>query len=453
LPFFADIDGADAGFDPRDHLTVDVRLGDWGAIKSLGGNIPLIADIIVNHISRESPQFQDYLENGAQSKYRDLFLTLDRVFPEGVSEAELHKIKRPRPGRPFTTIDFPDGRKREFWCTFTSNQLDIDVECPEGRQYLISIFDKFHQVGITTVRLDAVGYAIKRPGTSCFMIPETYAFIDELVLLARERNIEVLVEVHGHYQTQIELARRVDYVYDFSLPALVLHTLFASNARALKAWLKIAPRNCVNVLDTHDGIGIVDVGPTEELDGLLALDEINTLVETIHRNSNGESRQATGSNANNVDLYQINCTFYAALAGNNLKYLVARAIQFFSPGIPQVYYVGLLAGKNDMNLLHKTEVGRDINRHYYTKAEIRSAMSVPVVRGLCRLIALRNAHPAFNGEWSIVDDADHELHMRWTNVTDFIELQLRLDPLNATITYSSSGRTKTIDLADLAQSA
>ena len=74
--------------------------------------------------------------------------------------------------------------------------------------------------------------------------------------------------------------------------------------------------------------------------------------------------------ANNLDLYQVNCTFYDALGRRDNEYLIARAIQFFAPGIPQVYYVGLLAGTNDMELLARTRVGRDINRHYYTPAEI-----------------------------------------------------------------------------------
>ena len=58
----------------------------------------------------------------------------------------------------------------------------------------------------------------------------------------------------------MEIARKVDRVYDFALPPLVLHTLFEKNARALKQWLAISPRNAVTVLDTHDGIGVIDVG-------------------------------------------------------------------------------------------------------------------------------------------------------------------------------------------------
>ena len=221
------------------------------------------------------------------------------------------------------------------------------------------------------IRLDAVGYAIKKAGTSCFMIPETFEFIAELSARAHRLGMEVLVEIHSHYLQQIEIAKQVDSVYDFALPPLVLHALYACDAAPLARWLAISPRNAVTVLDTHDGIGVIDVGADATgAPGLLEPMAIDHLVEQIHAKSRDQSRQATGAAASNLDLYQVNCTFYDALGRNDDDYLIARALQFFAPGIPQVYYVGLLAGTNDMELLARSEVGRDINRHYYTSAEM-----------------------------------------------------------------------------------
>ena len=214
---------------------------------------------------------------------------------------------------------------------------------PEAQRYLASILQRLHGAGIRAIRLDAVGFAIKKAGTSCFMIPETFAFIAGLTAQAHALGMEVLVEVHGHYQDQIDVARQVDWVYDFALPPLVLHTLYTRNAAALKHWLEIRPRNAVTVLDTHDGIGVADVDAArgnDGLQGLLTPAEIDTLVKTIHQRSRGESRIASGSAASNVDASQINCTFYDALGRRDAEYLVARAIQCFVPGIPQVYYVG-----------------------------------------------------------------------------------------------------------------
>jgi sucrose phosphorylase len=133
-----------------------------------------------------------------------------------------------------------------------------------------------------------------------------------------------------------------------------LHAIFNRTARYLTQWLAISPRNAITVLDTHDGIGVIDIGADGANPGLIPPDELDALVERIHTNSHGQSRQATGAAASNLDLYQVNCTFYDALGHNDREYLLARAIQFFAPGIPQVYYVGLLAGENDMALLAKT---------------------------------------------------------------------------------------------------
>jgi sucrose phosphorylase len=185
----------------------------------------------------------------------------------------------------------------------------------------------------------------------------------------------------------------VDRVYDFALPPLVLHAIFNHTARYLKQWLEISPRNSVTVLDTHDGIGVIDIGVDrinpEDRPGLVPSNELDDLVEKIHANSNGQSRLATGAAASNLDLYQVNCTFYDALGRNDNDYLLARAIQFFVPGVPQVYYVGL------------EEVDRCIKR--------------PVVQSLFGLIHLRNRHPAFDGSFSMPGSQDSRITLRWDN--------------------------------------
>jgi len=294
-----------------------------------------------------------------------------------------------------------------------------------------------------------VGYAIKKPGTSCFMIPETFAFIAELTEQARALGIEVLVEVHSYYAQQVEIARRVDWVYDFALPPLLLHALFQADARPLIEWLAVRPKNAITVLDTHDGIGVIDVGADASgKPGLLTPEEINNLVETIHKRSKGESRQATGEAANNLDLYQVNCTYYDALGQNDTEYLIARAVQFFVPGIPQVYYVGLLAGANDMELLARTGVGRDINRHYYTPGEVLSALKKPVVQKLVEVIRMRNAHPAFGGEATVESAAVHEFRITWKLGNTWARLNVDLRKPAATIEYSTedAGQSGTIQI-------
>jgi sucrose phosphorylase len=176
LPFFHPIDGADAGFDPIDHTQVDRRLGTWDDVTALAAQTELMGDVIVNHVSSRSPQFEDFHARGSDSPFAGMFLTYDRVFPQGARGSDLLAIYRPRPGLPFTAHRTASGDQLLLWTTFTSEQVDIDVHHAEGKRYLAGVLERFHAAGIRAIRLDAVGYAVKRPGTSCFMIPETFAF-------------------------------------------------------------------------------------------------------------------------------------------------------------------------------------------------------------------------------------------------------------------------------------
>ncbi|MBA6353624.1 sucrose phosphorylase [Colwellia sp. BRX9-1] len=445
LPFYYPIDGSDAGFDPIDHTQVDSRLGNWDDIKELGKNHELMADLIVNHMSAQSEEFKDVLKNGQKSPFWELFLTKDKVFPNGLSTTQQEKIYRPRPGSCFTHFSLPNNESADFWTTFTDNQIDIDVTSEIGKAYLKRILTTFSENNIKMIRLDAAGYALKKAGTSCFMLDETFEFIDELSSIANKLGIETLVEIHSYYQTQIEIAKRVDRVYDFALPPLVLHSIFSQNFTALAKWLDISPRNCITVLDTHDGIGIIDVGPMNGKAGLLDDVEIDNLVETIHFNSSGESKKATGAAASNVDIYQVNCTYYDALGQNDFDYLIARAIQFFSPGIPQVYYAGLLAEGNDITLLSKTNVGRDINRPYLNNERIEQALNKPYTKAIISLIKLRNNTEAFNGEFTVNSNVS-TLEMKWQKNDDSTTLIVELADRHAQIEIIENNSTRIISL-------
>jgi sucrose phosphorylase len=439
LPFFYPIDGSDAGFDPIDHTQVDPQLGTWEDLRALTSSVEVMADLIVNHASSRSRQFEDFSKHGAASAYGRMFLTLDRVFPQGATEAQLLKIYRPRPGLPFTYTTLANGEKRLLWTTFTPEQVDLDVNDGKTQEYLTAILQRFHDAGITSIRLDAAGYAIKKAGTSCFMIPETFAFIQRLSTQAKALGMDVLVEIHSYYEQQIEIARQVDRVYDFALPPLVLHALYTADVAPLLRWMKIRPVNAVTVLDTHDGIGVVDVGGDAQGNpGLLAPAQIHTLVETIHVRSNGESKKATGAAANNLDLYQVNCTYYDALGRDDTLYLIARAIQFFVPGIPQVYYVGLLGATNDMDLLARSSAGRDINRHYFTREEAEARLCAPLVQRLIELIRFRNAHPAFGGQCRFESSASHLLEITWERDRHSAKLTVDLSKAQAAVEFSES---------------
>ena len=402
LPFYTPIDGADAGFDPIDHTAVDPRVGTWQDVRNLAEDRRVMADMIVNHISVDSPMYQDVVDRGDDSPFASVFLTFSSVFPDGASEEDLAKIYRPRPGLPFTHYTW-GRRTRLVWTTFTPQQIDVDVTTSEGLDYLDGVLTTLHEAGVTQVRLDAVGYAAKRAGTSCFMTEDTYSFIDQLTARARQLGMEVLVEIHSHFRNQLTVASRVDKVYDFALPPLLLHALLAGDAEPLARWIDLRPTNCVSVLDTHDGIGVVDVGRDVATGqpGLLDESQVDALVEAIHQASGGQSRQATGWAASNVDVYQVNCTYLDALGGDEDAYMLARTVQLFLPGTPQIYYVGLVGAHNDMELLGATGVGRDINRHYVTADELAAAMadSQSLFNQQMELVRVRAEHPACAGEF------------------------------------------------------
>jgi sucrose phosphorylase len=449
LPFYDSIDGADAGFDPKDHLSIDPKLGTWPDVARLATTHEVMADVIVNHMSAQSPQFKDACANGDASPYAGLFLTQHKIFPNGATPAQLQAIYRPRPTPAFTPYTFADGGTHLMWTTFTDQQIDIDVTHPVGAQYLQNILKTLAHNGVRMIRLDAVGYAVKIAGSSCFMLPQTFEFLTQLSADARAHGIEVLVEVHSYYATQIEIAKKVDCVYDFALPPLLLHAFHFGTAGPLKRWIDIRPHNAVTVLDTHDGIGIIDIG-ADKADrmgkpGLVPDDELDALVEAIHKASHNQSRHATGAAASNLDLYQVNCTYFDALGGDETKYLLCRAVQFFLPGVPQVYYVGLLAGHNDMALLARTGVGRDINRHYYTEDEIAQQLQRSVVQRLIDLITLRNTHAAFQGVFKLLSFTEETIAMEWRNGTDFARLEVNFKEVMGQLRYSLAEQVQAFD--------
>jgi sucrose phosphorylase len=446
LPFYVPYDGIDAGFDPEDHTEIDPRLGSWDDLRELSSTVTVMAYVIINHMSAKSVQFRDFLANGDESATASMFLTLGSVFPDGATEEDLAKIYRPRPGLPFTAI-VAGGRRRLAWTTFTSDQIDLNLRERSTWEYLGTIVDRLVDAGVSQLRLDAIGYTGKTAGTNCFMTAETGEVIARIRDYAHARGAQVLVEVHAPYRIQTAVARDVDYVYDFALPPLILHGITSGDAVPLAAWLAIRPANSVTVLDTHDGIGIVDVGadpddPTHP--ALLTPAQIDDLVNAIHRNSGGSSRRATGAAASNLDLYQVNCTFYDALGASDTSYLLARLIQLFVPGVPQIYYVGLLAGRNDLDLLSRSGIGRDVNRHSYAWDEIMLELERDVVRSQLNAIRFRAHHPAFQGAFSY-DVAGPRLVLSWVNGVHEATLSADVSTTRYTITFTANGYIETVD--------
>jgi sucrose phosphorylase len=425
LPFYIPFDGADAGFDPIDHASVDPRLGTWDDMRALARTRGLTADLIVNHVSSSSAEFVDWLAIGEASDFAGMFLTFDSVFPHGGTERDLTAFYRPRPGLPFTAYQGADGTRHLVWTTFMPTQVDLDVRHPAALTYLRRVLRTLAGGGVSTVRLDAVGYAVKTPGTDSFMTSETLEFTRVVVDLAHEAEVDVLVEVHAHYSQQLAIAPLVDWVYDFALAPLLLHSLGTGTIDRLATWFEIRPTNAITVLDTHDGIGIIDAGPSGDRPGLISEDEMAAIFARADAATAGHSSIASVVPEWFTLPHQINATFFSTLGGETVSYLLARAVQHFLPGRPQVYYVGLLGGFDDTALFAETGNGRDVNRHRYPAEEVDLALVTEVTRAQLALARMRTGHPAFDGEFRWTTNGDDEAGLFWSNGDARAELVVR----------------------------
>lgn len=453
LPFYNAIDGADAGYDPVDHGAVDQRLGSWDDVRALSDRQPIMADLIVNHISAQSSQFQDFLKQGSASPCAGMFGLVPRLIESGWDTSDVDKVAHPGGGNPLHSVRLHSGEEVWLWNSFSRDQIDIDVASEAGWGYLLTVLDQLKAGGITFVRLDAVGFTVKTPGTSCFMTPETLTFIEKLADEVRIRGMQSVLEIHGHDRHIQSGATVADWVYDFALPPLVLHGLFACDFAPLATWLERRPDNCLTVLDTHDGIGVEDAGPDPHDPneaGLLTAAQTKAMIQRIHHNTGGVSAAASGKGAQNLDVSQINCTFYDAFGRDEPQYLMARLIQLFAPGIPQIYYVGLLADENDTALLERTGVGRDINRHYYSLRDIELKRRKPVAQALEKLIRFRNAHPAFGGDCEVALEGADRLEIRRTLGQDWVCVQLDASRRSYRMMWGGPGGEGAVeDLMDL----
>ncbi len=407
LPFYPS--SADRGFAPLTYTEVDEKFGTWEDVEKIGEDFELMLDFMVNHISRQSVYFRDYVEKGVYSEYADMFLGFVKLSPDGeLSEEVLGAVYTRKPGPPYTVIERADGSSEKVWSTFGSEQIDVDIKSPVTRHVFRNFLIFLARRRPSFIRMDAFAYTTVEPGTRCFFQePRIWEILDWLSGPVHAFGAAMLAEVHEHYAFQMKLSRRGYWVYDFALPMLVLHALYNGDNGNLVNWLAICPRKQITTLDTHDGMGVVDVA------GLMTREEIDSTIDTLYKKGSNANLKYSGEEYHNLDIYQINCTYYSALGCSDDAYIAARVIQFFTPGVPQVYYVGLLAGENDIELVERTKNGRDINRHNYCLDEVDRDMKKPVVRRLLRLMEFRNSYPAFNGDLEIGKTPGHLLLLTW----------------------------------------
>jgi sucrose phosphorylase len=436
LPFFPS--SGDRGFAPMDYHKVDEAFGDWNDVEHLADKYYLMFDYMINHISAQSEYYKDFLARKDNSKYKDLFIRFKDFWENGEpTDKEVDTIYKRKPRAPYTIANFADGTTEKVWCTFDEEQININCKSDTAKEFIKDNLETLCRHGASIIRLDAFAYATKKAGTSCFFIePEIWEFLTDCEAIIRPYNVELLPEIHEHYTMQDRIAAKDYYVYDFALPMLLINAIYYGKTQFLKHWFTICPRKQFTTLDTHDGIGVVDVKD------LLPNEEIERTKEDIFKCGANVKKIYNTAAYNNLDIYQVNCSYYSALGDDDASYLLARAVQFFAPGIPQVYYVGLLAGKNDLKLLEDTKIGRNINRHYYSMDEIENEVERPVVQKLIKLMEFRNSHPAFNGSFVMKECGENELIIDRILGEHKAELVANFVTKKVTITYTENGNLK-----------
>jgi sucrose phosphorylase len=434
---------ADRGFAPVTYDEIDPRFGGWDDIRRISRGHDVLLDLMINHLSRQSPQFQDFLRRGRRSPHADLFITLDKVWPHGApAPGEVARIFLRKPDTPFSTVTVEaTGATEVVWTSFGtsdwSEQIDLDVTSRDTRRLITSWLRSFASRGVRIVRLDAVGYVIKKADTSCFMVePDIYEFLDWVTDVATGLGLVVLPEVHDEYATHERLAAHGFWTYDFVLPGLVLHAFESRRTARLASHLARSPAHQFTTLDCHDGIPV-----RPDLDGILDADEMRALARQVRRRGGNVNRILSGTHADGVDIHQLNSTYYSALGRDDGRHVAARAIQLFARGVPQVYYVGLLAGENDHDAVERTGEGRAINRHDYPIDEITSALRRPVVQQVVELIRLRNTHPAFEGELRVETRDVASMAMRWDHDGRCLALDVDLAAGRAQVSDDAETRT------------
>ncbi len=435
LPFYPS--NADNGFSPLTHLEVDPQFGTWRDIEAIAKKYDLCADLTINHISDESAEFLDFIKHGYKSKYADLFVHVHKL--GNFSTDDMAKIHIRKEKEPFRDVYFKNGKQGQVWCTFTTHQIDLNYESRNTFALMKKYMKFLAGKGVKLFRMDAFGYITKQRGTSCFFIePQIYDHLEWFKSTAAQYQTAILPEVHDHPSFQRALSNRGAYSYGFALPPLLLYSILDCNSKYLKEWLRACPPNQVTVLDTHDGICIPDV------EDLLPEDKIDAVVQNVSERSADPILRRSAANVHSVGaIYQLTTTFYDALKRNDDAYIVARAIQLFTPGIPQVYYVGLLAGENNIELMEETGSVRNINRHYFTNEDINKAFKKKVVKRLLRVMEFRNNYPAFNGRFDLHYSNDSSLIVSWTKNKHSCKLSVDFNFNKAILHYFDKATKKT----------
>lgn len=407
LPFFPY--SSDDGFSVINYKEVNPELGDWKDIAEIREDFDLMIDLVINHVSRESLWFIDFINDRPPASY--YFIEMD-------PQVNLSEVVRPRKSKVLTPVHTHRGTKH-VWSTFSEDQIDLNFANPNVLLEIIQILLLYLRQGGRFIRLDAIAYLWKKLGTSCINLEQTH----EVVKLLRDVMETAAPDCVLLTETNLPNDQNLSYygagdeahmIYQFSLAPLLLHALHRGTSHYLSKWAQTccsAPAGCtfLNFTASHDGIG---VRPAE---GLIPQGELDAMIESMHSFGGYVSMK---SNPDGTDSpYEINISYFDALRGTSNgidqwqipRFLASQAIMLAIKGIPAIYIQSLLATPNDLAGVEKTGLTRSINRRKWDYGELNGLLNntfTPnslVLHELQRLLKIRKKQAAFH------PDAEQEI--------------------------------------------
>lgn len=407
LPFFPY--SSDRGFSVTDFRSVDPNLGSWKDIEAMKKKYRIMFDGVFNHISAESQAFKDML-NG-----HPLLKNIAIIFrsPDDLTPEQRKMIVRPRTSDILTKFDSIDG-PIWVWTTFSPDQVDLNFKNPAVLKRVIDTLLLYVRKGANLVRLDAVTYLWAEPGTPSVHLKQTH----EIIKLMRDAlnicapNVALVTETNVPHKDNVAYFGNgydeAQLVYNFTLPPLVLHTFYTGDATKLSEWAAglVPPSDQTtffNILDTHDGVGLMGVK------GILSEDEISFMIKKAKENGAYISCRDVGDGQQ--EPYEINTTWFGALNSEAdgedpdlqaRRFVASRSISLALRGVPGIYFHGLIGTGNDRGVVEKSGNKRDINRllidekTLIAEAERPDSKLMRIVTKLFRILELRTTISAFH---------------------------------------------------------
>ncbi|TCB86974.1 sugar phosphorylase [Enterobacter quasihormaechei] len=423
LPFYPW--SSDDGFSVIDYHNVAPETGTWQDVAELKQSASLMFDFVCNHMSAKSEWFAHYLAQ--KPGYEDFFISVD-------PETDLSAVTRPRALPLLTPFTLHDGSVRHLWTTFSEDQIDLNFASPQVLIAMVDVLLHYLAEGARYIRLDAVGFMWKIPGTSCIHLEQTHCLIQlfRAITDAVAPGTVIITETNVPHKDNISYfgdgENEAQMVYQFSLPPLVLHAVHCQDVKALSQWagslaLPSTHTTWFNFLASHDGIGL------NPLRGILPESEILSLVEKLQQEG------ALVNWKNNPDgtrsPYEINVTYLDALSLQDssdderiARFILAHAVLLSFPGVPAVYIQSILGSRNDYEGVERLGYNRAINRKKYTAGQVDSELNnkksirSQIYSRLSELIAIRRGESAFHPDSQAVFDAVGEQILKIIRVAE-----------------------------------